>query len=238
MCPPASGSSGLAENTSSAPIDPAIYPDYIPTDSGSKANYTYAATQLHPEILRHSLRVYLLAHAIASREGCAYATDPRKLSLLFAACIFHDMGTCASHNGPQRFEVEGGDAAATALRSQGYAEDEAHDVWVAIALHTSPGIAERISSLARLVRLGVAIDFKRPAAMPLSNEDEVLRFEGKLPRGEIEKVLGDAVANLALEKFGHDEAALATKAPGSSWPGGLVKSRRENPEWQGVNKAF
>jgi hypothetical protein len=58
----------------------------------------------------------------------------------------------------------------------------------------------------------------------------IARTEREFPRDGIEKVLGDAVTDQALV---HPE-----KAPMVSWPGVLLRSKRENMEWEGVNKAF
>jgi hypothetical protein len=66
--------------------------------------------------------------------------------------------------------------------------------------------------------------------MALTSEAEVERVEGLFPRGEIEKVLGDAVVAQGLRR--------PEKAPAASWPGILVRSARENPGWEGVNRAF
>ncbi|OAL23995.1 hypothetical protein AYO22_06019 [Fonsecaea multimorphosa] len=159
-------------------------------------------------IVHHSLRVYLLANWLAQREKSAAQV----------------------HNGPQRFEVEGADAAANFLRGQSRSEAEAHEVWTAIALHTSPGIAERITPLARLVRLGVLIDFRPATRAALDAEAYAKSIEAKLPRLDIEKILGDAVVQQALQN--------PAKAPAASWPNNLYKSHLENPEWTGVNRAF
>ena len=227
MCPPVSG----IPATSPSQANPsASIPDFVPSDSVSQSAYQYASQTLHPDILNHSIRVYLYAKAVSDREDSFLKEDSGRLPPLFAACILHDLGSTSAHDGPQRFEVEGADAAAEVLRKEGVDDSALHEVWVAIALHTSPGIAERISPLARLVRLGVTIDFKRPASMELTDDAEVEAFEQKFPRGEIEKVLGDAVAEQGLRR--------PEKAPAASWPGVLVRSARENPEWRGVNKAF
>ena len=186
MCPPASAFSESQARTT-GPM-----PDCVPNDSISQEAYQYAAAQLHSTILSHSLRVYLYAKALGQREQNPCVSDSR-LHLLFAACIFHDVGTCAIHDGEQRFEVEGADAAKDFLLSRGVSEADAQDVWIAIACHTSPGIGERISPLARLVRLGVTIDFKRAAALAFTSEAEVREVEGMFERGDVEKVLGDAV---------------------------------------------
>lgn len=176
-------------------------------------------------IIHHSLRVYLFAKWLAQKESDLADSD-----LLFIACICHDLGTSQRHDGPQRFEVEGADAAATFLRNQGRTEAEAHEVWTAIALHTSPGIAERITPLARLVRLGVLIDFRPATRASLGADTYAESIEAKLPRLEIEKILGDAVVQQAVQN--------PLKAPAASWPNNLYKSYLENPEWTGVNRAF
>lgn len=227
MCPPQSGSVSVHAPENAA--DPASIPDCVPTDDISKFTYGYASGALHPVILNHSLRVYLFAKALAEREQSAWAS-PARLPLLFAACMYHDVGTCSAHDGSWRFEVDGADAAAQGLGAMKVSEADVHEVWVAIALHTSPHIAERISPLARLVRWGVTMDFKRPAAMKFTTDVEVEANERLFPRREIEKVLGDAVVEQALQK--------PEKAPMVSWPGVMLESKLENPEWEGVNKAF
>ncbi|KIW83091.1 hypothetical protein Z517_02334 [Fonsecaea pedrosoi CBS 271.37] len=177
-------------------------------------------------IVHHSLRVYLLANWLAQREKSEWADS----DLLFVACICHDIGTAEVHNGPQRFEVEGADAAADFLRKQMKSEAEVHEVWTAIALHTSPGIAERITPLARLVRLGVLIDFRPATRAALDAVAFAETLETKLPRLEIEKILGDAVVHQAIQN--------PAKAPAASWPNNLYKSYLENPGWTGVNRGF
>jgi hypothetical protein len=55
-------------------------------------------------------------------------------------------------------------------------------------------------------------------------------MDEELPRLDIEKELGDAVVRQALDR--------PEKAPPASWPGDLVRATKEDPEWEGVNKAF
>lgn len=115
---------------------------------------------------------------------------------------------------------------------------ERHDVWTSISAHTSPGIAERYSTMSRLVRLAVITDFGRGDLVSKEKKEEV---ERDLPRGEIEKILGDAVVEQALKKEG--DSAQALKAPKVSWPWSLVRSHREDMEAGvtppgGVNRGF
>jgi hypothetical protein len=176
------------------------------------------------------MRVYLYANALAEDSNSIYATVPAKHDLLFTACLFHDIGTTNEYNGSQRFEVEGGNAAVKHLTQFDVNKADKHDVWTAIACHTSPQIAERIGELSRLVRLAVITDFGRKSAaweilVPLKEE-----LEEQFERAEIEKVLGNAVVEQAKRHPG--------KAPMVSWPGVMYRAHLEDPDWSGVNKMF
>lgn len=202
-------------------------PECIPKTETCKRAYNLAHDNLPPTIVNHSLRVYLHARSLAAREQSSWAAEHR-LPLLFTACMLHNIGCAMEYDGPQRFEIEGGDAAAALLRGCQHTEADIHDVWQAIVFHTSPGIAERISPLARLVRVAVAVDFHRRPAVAAPGEAH--HFEMQFPRLEIEKVLGDAVTDQALRQ--------PDKAPAVSWPWFMLQSKLENPKWEGVNKAF
>ncbi|KAA8650154.1 hypothetical protein EYZ11_010603 [Aspergillus tanneri] len=186
-----------------------------------------AQSYLPLPILNHSIRVFLLADFLAQREQSEWATPARR-SLLFVACILHDIGCATQLDGPQRFEVEGADAAANYLRQHNIVESDIHEVWQAIALHTSAGIAERISPLARLVRQAVLTDFG--SQLDKERQDARSSAEDSFPRLGIEKILGDVVVGQALRQ--------PEKAPPASWPGILLRAKKESPEWDGVNKAF
>ena len=202
--------------------------------------YHLVQRSLPPAIFNHSIRVYLYAKTLARRAKSPWV-DPERLPLLSAACLFHDMGCADDYDGPQRFEVCGADAAAEHLRKFNFNDADIQEVWTAIALHTSPGIAERITSLARLVRLAVLTDFNKLETYPWVEESELevngkhyhLLIEGPsfFPRLDVEKVLGDIVVEQGMRQ--------PTKAPASSWAGIMVRAAKEEPSGlQGVNKAF
>ena len=142
------------------------------------------------------------------------------------------------NDGPQRFEVCGADAAAKHLREFEVNEADIQEVWTAISLHTSPGIAERITPLARFVRLAVLMDFNELGKSHWVTESELevnevsyrRRIEEQFPRLSAEKALGDIVVEQSIRQ--------PTKAPASSWAGIMVRAAKEEPEWEGINKAF
>ena len=200
--------------------------------------YHLVQTSLPPAIFNHSIRVYLYAKTLAQRAKSPWI-EPERLPLLFATCLFHDMGCADDYDGPQRFEVCGADAAAEHLRKFKVKDADIQEVWTAIALHTSPGIAERITALARLVRLAVLTDFNGLGNCPWVEESELEvngkpyrpLIEGFFPRLDVEKVLGDIVVEQGIRQ--------PTKAPASSWAGIMVRAAKAEPSGlQSVNKAF
>lgn len=215
----------------------------IPQGDIFQSTLNLAWTTLSEPIFNHSLRVYLLAQWLAQKEGAADYESNEKQSLLFAACLCHDLGTCDQFNGPQRFEVEGADAAKTHLLSHSFSEQESHQVWTAIALHTSPGIAERIDPLTRLVRLAVLMDFSLDTRTKLGGTKYAAEIETYLPRIDIEKSLADAVVCQSSELSRQQRPDNLTwptsqKHPKGSWPGLLFHAHLLHPDHQGVNPAF
>jgi HD superfamily phosphohydrolase YqeK len=228
MCPPSDLST--ATSTSTAQLKPIDTTDVVPETNVSQYAYEHAASLLAPSILSHSVRVYLYATALAKHTNSIYFSDAAKHDLLFTACLFHDIGTASTYDGPLRFEVEGADAAVKHLAHFRVPEKDKHDVWTAIAIHTSPHIAERIGELSSIVRKAVLTDFGRRTDNWATLEPMREKLEEDFERCGIEQVLGDAVVEQAKQK--------PEKAPMASWPGAMYKAHLAEPEWNGVNKSF
>jgi hypothetical protein len=108
----------------------------------------------HQMLFRHSQRVYCWGALLGRREGLAF--DPE---LLYTAAMFHDLGLTERFRKSQlRFEVDGANAARDFLRGHGIAEAEAQKAWMAIALHTTPGIPEFLHPEATLLHVGAGMD--------------------------------------------------------------------------------
>jgi len=229
-----------------------MVPSCVPKEKFCQTLYQHVQKSLDSDILDHSLRVYVYASALSHIDLTSIPqTQPTAgaeiylpkaaqskidASLLFAASMFHDMGTCAIHDHDQRFEVCGADAAVEYMQTQGMPDESSQrKVWEAIALHTSPGIAERMGPLTRIVRMAVKADFGNELYRSLLDKGLLESTEALLPRGEIEKVLGDCVAGQAERREGEERKA---KAPAVSWPWNLLRCKLEEPEWKGVNKGF
>ncbi len=130
----------------------------LPTTPLAVRTVGYVRTCETEPVANHSVRSYLFAMLLAEHEGLRPSADFDP-GLLFFACVLHDLGTSPAASGTQRFEVDGADLAAKFLTDNGVDARGVDLVWEAIALHSSPGIAERRGTLAYLTRRGVGIDF-------------------------------------------------------------------------------
>jgi HD superfamily phosphodiesterase len=102
----------------------------------------------------HSVRVYFWAALAGKHKALKY--DPE---LLYVGAMFHDFGlTPGFHASQLRFEVDGADAARAFLRGHGIAESDIEKVWMAIALHTTPGIPQFLEPEIALLHAAAGMD--------------------------------------------------------------------------------
>lgn len=173
-----------------------------------------------PSVFNHSIRTYLFARFVAARLALAAGRDYDD-DLLFAACAMHDLGVAADGPHSQRFEVEGADRAAAFLTGRGVPAADADEVWQAIALHTSPGIAERRGPLCVLVREGVAVDFGGPLGtghLQALTDEQAGAVHAAYPRLEMIRSLTDAIVAQAAKHPGN--------APRYAIPGEFLRERQ------------
>ncbi|WP_328332264.1 MULTISPECIES: HD domain-containing protein [unclassified Streptomyces] len=172
-----------------------------------------------PSVFNHSARTYLFARLVAARLDLAAGRDYDD-DLLFAACAMHDLGVASDGPHRQRFEVEGADRAAEFLIQQGASTADADQVWLAIALHTSPGIAERRGTLCVLVREGVALDFGGPLGadhLDAVTDEQADAVHTAYPRLEMIRSLTDAIVAQAAKD--------PKNAPRYAIPGEFLRER-------------
>ena len=105
-------------------------------------------------LFQHSTRVYFWAALMGKRKNLEFDSE-----LLYTGAMFHDIGLTAGYQvSPLRFEVDGANAARDFLRSHGISEEGIKTVWIAIALHTTPGIPEHMQPEIALVQAGAGMD--------------------------------------------------------------------------------
>jgi len=159
----------------------------IPDSKLAKESMELAQGLSNHSIFNHAFRTYVFGSLLGKKRGLKVDEE-----LLFIGSILHDLGLTEKHFGPQRFEVEGADAAYQFLTERGLEKERADLVWDAIALHTSVGIASRKQPEIALVHLGAGVDVIGIGLDELDAElvDEVLDI---LPRKNFKKAIIDAL---------------------------------------------
>ncbi|HWS92934.1 MAG TPA: HD domain-containing protein [Mycobacterium sp.] len=189
-------------------------PDLIDTGV-AQAAIRLAQSSESPSVFNHSVRSYLFAELLAAHEGMRRGADYDN-ETLFLGCVLHDLGVGGGAPGKERFEVEGADLAAALLTEHGCERAVVDAVWEAIALHSSPGIAERRGPLCYLVRSGVGMDFGRNT--DFVDEQTAAAIHARYPRLSMASSLMDAV--VAHAQRGPEAA------PPYSLPGDVLRERR------------
>src|SRR5271154_6225262 len=120
-----------------------------------------------PLLFNHSSRVYYFGSLAGKRRGLKF--DPE---LLYIGAMFHDMGLVPRHSSKSdRFEVDGANAARAFLRRHNISPQEIDTVWIAIALHTTPGIPQYMDPVVALLTNGVEMDVLGIAWPEFANAD-------------------------------------------------------------------
>ncbi|WP_426808747.1 HD domain-containing protein [Pseudomonas sp. WOUb67] len=167
-----------------------------------------------PLLFHHSSRVFYFAALAGQRLGLRYDSE-----LLYAGCMFHDMGLTHAHSSECcRFEVDGANAARDFLQRHGVDERDVERVWTAIALHTTPGIPEHMHPLIALVTAGVETDVlgMHHEGLGIAARDAVVQAH---PRGEhfkeaIIQAFYNGIRHKPQTTFGNAKAdVIADKEP-------------------------
>src|SRR5262249_51939120 len=88
----------------------------------------YAQRISGPYLFNDAMRSWLFAEAIGRMKGIAYDHE-----IVGIGTILHDIGLTASVPGPNRFEVNGADAALSFVRGKGLSDRRAQLVWDLVA---------------------------------------------------------------------------------------------------------
>jgi hypothetical protein len=124
----------------------------LPDSQLARAATQFVRDTVNDLVFQHSTRVYFWGALAGKRKGLTF--DPE---LLYTAAMFHDVGLTLQES-RLRYEVDGANAARDFLRSQGMSEGDAEKVWLAIAVHTTPGISPHLHPVAALTAEGVMMD--------------------------------------------------------------------------------
>ena len=87
-------------------------------------------------LFNHAMRSWLFAEAIGRIKGIDYDRE-----VVAIGTILHDIGLTASVLGPNRFEVNGANAALSFIKGKGISDRRAQLIWDTVALNSTPSLA-------------------------------------------------------------------------------------------------
>ena len=96
----------------------------------------YAERLSEPYLFNHAMRSWLFAEAIGRIKRIDYDRE-----VVAIGTILHDIGLTASVSGPNRFEVNGADAALSFIKGKGLSDRRAQLIWDTVALNSTPSLA-------------------------------------------------------------------------------------------------
>lgn len=164
-------------------------------DSAMATQATELLREHGTELLyNHSLRTFLFGAMNADQRKVRYDSE-----LYYVCSVFHDLGLRPHYSSPdKRFEVDGANAARDFLKSQGIPDASLQLAWDAIALHTSPGIAEYKEAEVAMLNYATALDVVGRGYSDLSAADrtEILSV---FPRMDLKKTM----IQTFFDGFGH-----------------------------------
>ncbi|KPA92278.1 MULTISPECIES: HD domain-containing protein [Pseudomonas] len=201
----------------------------IPDSALARAATEYIRDVESDLLYHHSRRVFLFGALSGQRKQLAYNPE-----LLYIGAMFHDLGLVEGQRSDNdRFEVDGANAAKAFMQPYGLSDDDIEQVWLSIALHTTPGIPQYLRPTVALVTAGVEMDVLGMdyAAFPAAQREAVVHAH---PRGEKFKeciicAFADGLRHRPQTTFGNVKTDVLKDKDVSFTPMNFVEVIRQSP---------
>ena len=153
-----------------------------------------------PYLFNHAMRSWLFAEAIGHIKGIDYDRE-----VVAIGTILHDIGLTASVSGPNRFEVNGADAALSFIKGKGLTDRRAQLIWDLVALNSTPSLALHKEPEVAVGTMGIGLDYGGFGVEALPTAD-VGRILSAFPRLRMKQRFADACCRLvtARPETSHD----------------------------------
>jgi len=159
----------------------------------------YAQRLSEPYLFNHAMRSWLFAEAIGRIKGVEYDRE-----VVAIGTILHDIGLTASISGPNRFEVNGADAALGFIKGKGLSDRRAQLIWDLIALNSTPSLALHKEPEVAVGTMGIGLDY------------DGFGMES-LPAGDVELILHAFPRLKMKERFADTCCRLIAARPETSY---------------------
>jgi len=147
-----------------------------------------------PYLFNHAMRSWLFAEAVGRIRGFDYDRE-----VVAIGTILHDIGITASVSGPNRFEVNGAEAALSFIKGKGLSDRRARLIWDLVALNSTPSLALHKEPEVAVGTMGIGLDYGGFGVEALPTAD-VERILGAFPRMRMKLQFADACCRLVTAK--------------------------------------
>jgi hypothetical protein len=114
----------------------------------------HAQQLCEPYLFNHAMRSWLFAEAIGRIKGIDYDRE-----VMAIGTILHDIGLTSNVSGPNRFEVNGADAALSFIKGKGLSGRRAQLIWDLVALNSTPSLALHKEPEVAVGTMGIGLDY-------------------------------------------------------------------------------
>ena len=150
----------------------------------------YAQRLSEPYLFNHAMRSCLFAARIGQLKNIECDRE-----VVAVGTILHDIGLTAGVSGPNRFEVNGADAARSFIRDQGLSDRRSQLIWDLVALNSTPSIAFHKEAEVAVGTMGIGLDYGGFGIESIPPED-ITEIVGAFPRLKMKHRFADACHHL------------------------------------------
>jgi hypothetical protein len=147
-----------------------------------------------PYLFNHAIRSWLFAEAIGRIKKIDYDRE-----VVAIGTILHDIGLTASVSGPNRFEVNGADAALSFIKGKGVSDRRAQLIWDTVALNSTPSLALHKEPEVAVATMGIGLDYGGFGIEALPTAD-VERILSAFPRLKMKQQFAETCCRLVTNK--------------------------------------
>ena len=147
-----------------------------------------------PYLFNHAMRSWLFAEAIGRVKGIDYDRE-----VVAVGTILHDIGLTTSVAGPNRFEVNGADAAVAFIRGRGLSDRRVQLLWDLVALNSTPSLALHKEPEVAVGTMGIGLDYGGFGVETLPAGD-VERIISAFPRLKMKERFAEACCRLGAAR--------------------------------------
>jgi len=154
----------------------------------------YAQRLSEPYLFNHAMRSWLFAEAMGRIKGISYDRE-----VVAIGTVLHDIGLTATVSGPNRFEVNGADAALSFIRGKGLSDRRAQLIWDLVALNSTPSVALHKEPEVAVGTMGIGLDYGGfgVQALPAGDLERILNA---FPRLKMKQNFADTCCRLVTER--------------------------------------